>query len=1443
MTAPPTPPASEAPLGALTERLRARLGVEPGARELAEALWLAAHVSPAEVAPPEADFVPDALDGPTHLPTPHEQTPRPDLTTPTPAPASSDDRTHLYADHPRPAPREGAEQPAPEPDFLPVRIPLATALPNSLALQRALRPLQRYHPPVRTTAHRLDEQATAERAAETGLFTPVLRPGVRGEARMRLLMDASTSTSVWDSTLEELRQICAGLGAFREVQVHYVHQGTDGQLAIGTSREPGRGLRAAEQLRDPTGRQLTLVLSDCAGPLWRSGQLQRLLHHWAQAAPVALVQPLPQRLWRRTHLPALPGTLRRREGLGARLEFRPAEGHVPSGALPVPVLGPTRAALGTWARLLSGGTGLSLSAAAAWVHAAHPAAPPRRERPPADPGPLVTAFRGSASRQAVSLAVAFSAVPLSLPVMQLVQRAVQPRSGPTVLAEVLLSGLLRRGEAEGWYEFVPGVREELLRLLPRGDALLVLKHCGAYVERHFGRGARNFPALALARLTGDGGALPTGEEGVPEAFAEVSRVVLGRFEAPVRAVAEARRESYSVVYTLVDEPWARWLASVLGDTGHRVELKVWQTDDQLEEALTTPDAQPHRVLVLLGDSYEPYETALEDVVARSEARVVAVDVSSVRPPIAWAIDLEPELSLFRVSEGLARWRLLDCLGIEHQGANASDTEFPGLSHLVRGGVPAVSPGYVLREDLLGRLRGKLADSPSDSAACALIGPPSSGKTALAAEYVRRFGDEYDFVWWVRCEDRATRIGDVRRFGSDLDSHIDRLHTVGRIHETFRHLREANLRWLIVYDGWDDLQDANDLLISGGHTLITTKDGAWGEVVDSLLVSATEEGPAGPATERDELVRRALVRVHAPAPARGVVAASGFFLAPSWVVTAAHVVEGSDDRSGVGITTMDGRRHQVEQVRTVGELALLHVPDVDGVDCLWLTDRPVAHEAAATLYGADGPLETPRVSATTATVSGQLGQNTVLLTGALIPLGSAGGPLVSEHDGSVIGVTKSRRADGSGKGEAVRIEALRALCEQDLTGAELWHGLVRAHDRHHAERFAARGRHMTWTGVQLGLTDPQALSLPPDLRTELYGFLAELEPPIEPKTVRELLGPSPGTDVPPRHWRDGAGLLNHLATDGRLLLYAARVWAHQATRSGPGQVPALAALRDWTESVTATGSPDVGAAFNRVDSDFARIGPALRVTIQPTVLDGYDWRIELAETSGEVILVEHGAGLPAGELEERLCHHLRNALPLAESPGITASVQFLLGGELLWDLPVENWRLPREHVLGRERNVFVRAHDDRSRPLQAWRQRWAVVNSGPLQGLRLHGAGAVDWSRTALNAVPLLCRHADQPTPTAALFQAKSLGFPLMLWSRAATHTDCADFYERAEALLRQSRTARELVAQVCYLRARGATRRAPEAAWARHLAVFCDPPPDTPMGPPPSRKNSEPGPP
>ncbi|MEU8460167.1 SAV_2336 N-terminal domain-related protein [Streptomyces sp. NPDC029003] len=528
-------------------------GLDPGAGELADALWLAGHTrpaapSPAAAAPPEpvragpggtegdAPGEPAAEAGPA--PRPREE-------------AESEDPVRLYAAGARQDSEIDPDAEIPVGGGVPVRVPGAAALPRILDIQRALRALQRHRPPGPPARTVLDESATAEASARAlGLVIPVLRPESRREATVRLVMDASPSMAVWQEMFEELRSVCERLGAFRDVQAHYLHRLADGTAAVGRGPSPGGALRSGDQLRDPTGRVLTIVVSDCAGPVWREGEAQRLLHRWAQCSPCVVVQPLPQRLWSRSWLPTERGVLERADGGGGgggagggmRLRFRSERPPRPgqrTGGLTVPVLPPHATALGAWARLVAGlGTG-PVPAEVGRVLARHPAAPvplPRTARPP---GELVRRFRSSAAPGAVQLAVYLAAAPLTLPVMRLVQRTMLPDSEPSDLAEVLLSGLLRRsGETPGqWYEFVPGVQDVLLGPLGRDEAALVLKHCSEYVLAHFGRGVRNFPALAVSQLTGIPAADPEDEAGegrvpagrLPQAFAHVSAKVVRRY--------------------------------------------------------------------------------------------------------------------------------------------------------------------------------------------------------------------------------------------------------------------------------------------------------------------------------------------------------------------------------------------------------------------------------------------------------------------------------------------------------------------------------------------------------------------------------------------------------------------------------------------------------------------------------------------------------------------------------------------------------------------------------------------------------------------------------------------------------------------------------------------------------------------------------------------------
>ncbi|MFJ9564134.1 SAV_2336 N-terminal domain-related protein [Streptomyces fuscichromogenes] len=581
---PDLPGAEGGALAELVRRLRGA-GLDPDSEGLSDALWLARWTRPAAGAEPDGPpgpgsatraGPPRAAAGEAGVPrqSPWEAVATPDSpgdadrSAPVPAAAAGADRRLSL--HPVPQ-RQGAGQggAAGRIAGVPVGVPAAPALPAPLELQRALRPLQAYRsaaPPLRVA---LDETSTAEQSARAGgLVLPVYRAVTRGDARLQLVLEASASMRVWDRLFDELVQVFGQLGAFGDIQVSHLHIGHDGSAVVSRSADVHAApLHTTDRLSDPTGRRITVLVSDCVGPVWHSGRAQRLLHQLSRQGPVAVLQPLPQRMWDRTRLPVRYGELSRGETLGGagRLRVRTTAGVVSGGpgAVAVPVLPPEPMALGAWARLLSG-IGGPVPGAVGWVRADQPAAAPvsrRRTAPP--PVKRVRNFRSGASPRAYRLAVYLAAAPLCLPVMQLVQRAMLPDSGPADLAEVLLSGLVtsvrdnhggRGSDGTQWFEMEPGVQETLLESLGRDEAVLVLEHCSKYIELRFRRGGVNFPALALVQLgdgrtggrtdsdigghtDGDGGG--TGHGGgrgdgggaalIPQPFAEVAARVLERF--------------------------------------------------------------------------------------------------------------------------------------------------------------------------------------------------------------------------------------------------------------------------------------------------------------------------------------------------------------------------------------------------------------------------------------------------------------------------------------------------------------------------------------------------------------------------------------------------------------------------------------------------------------------------------------------------------------------------------------------------------------------------------------------------------------------------------------------------------------------------------------------------------------------------------------------------
>ena len=444
----------------------------PDAIELADVLWLADHMPPHRTGSPPAaagsgPLSADVLDH-------DEMAPRPEPVL-------------MAGVHLRDPVTYTAEPAAQDPTAARwsgtlAGIPAIAAIPGAARIVRALRPLRTRVAGL--TSSVIDEAATVANIADTGLWLPELRPDPARWLDLVLIVDDSASMQVWQRTIAEFRELLTQLGAFRAIRTVVVDADSGDVI-------PALGGQAS--------RRLVLILTDCVGSAWAAGSLLRSAEPLQRTGPVAIVQMLPQRLWAGCGLPFTPVWLDRDpSGTGSiRARKREADPEAAGGdagsAIPVLELDPLW--LGPWAEMLARKASAPIAGMA--VYTQSEAAPvPRPER--LTGYERVALFRSVASPTALRLAMYLAAAPLSLPVMRLVQHVMLPRSGPADLAEVFLSGLLRRvaspGPATMEFDFQPSVREMLLSGLRRAEAIRVYRLVSAYVDERLGS-PPEFPAV------------------------------------------------------------------------------------------------------------------------------------------------------------------------------------------------------------------------------------------------------------------------------------------------------------------------------------------------------------------------------------------------------------------------------------------------------------------------------------------------------------------------------------------------------------------------------------------------------------------------------------------------------------------------------------------------------------------------------------------------------------------------------------------------------------------------------------------------------------------------------------------------------------------------------------------------------------------------------------
>ncbi|MDI1458889.1 SAV_2336 N-terminal domain-related protein [Streptomyces sp. ATE26] len=477
-------------LGPLVRTLAAALGKNADATAIADALWLAA-------APTAERMALGSAPEPSHAEVvPAPQTAQGTPETAEPAPPRLEEDTNaatLYESLPDARPVPGVS----------VTVTGGRDLPRATELRRALRPFKRRYPRGKRSA--LDLDATVRDFRRSGELAPVFSPSPEPWFELLLVIDTSPSMAVWNNTNTEFATLLAGLGAFRRVRTWGLWPSNDPTVTDHQGRPIAPG-----QASSSDGRRLVIVLSDCVAPGWRQPETWRLLRRWGATAPLALLNPLPSRLWHRTglNLPAIRVKQRRPALKNTDLDFQlplllrtlPGAENADWQALPTLTFSPH--SLARWADTLMRGAPHGYDA----VLIPRTGLLPSRFRTPQtshrmNPDPT-EAFLRTASPTAVRLAALCSPfTELSLPLLHLIRQRLLPKAGVGDLAELLTSPLVHikmHQDAPPVVVFAPASRERLAGHLSRRDAWLTHDALSRHIAaRSFG-GAENIRAAAVS---------------------------------------------------------------------------------------------------------------------------------------------------------------------------------------------------------------------------------------------------------------------------------------------------------------------------------------------------------------------------------------------------------------------------------------------------------------------------------------------------------------------------------------------------------------------------------------------------------------------------------------------------------------------------------------------------------------------------------------------------------------------------------------------------------------------------------------------------------------------------------------------------------------------------------------------------------------------------------
>ncbi|HEV2783999.1 MAG TPA: FxSxx-COOH system tetratricopeptide repeat protein [Actinophytocola sp.] len=317
---------------------------------------------------------------------------------------------------------------------------------------------------------------------------------------------------------------------------------------------------------------------------------------------------------------------------------------------------------------------------------------------------------------------------------------------------------------------------------------------------------------------------------------------------------------FFVSYTQADRAWAEWIAWILEEDGYQVLIQAWDFvpgtnwTQSMQEGVTGAG----RTIAVLSNAYLKSVYGKTEWLAAwaadplgEERKLLPVRVENCERPgfLGGVVGVD----LFGLDEADAKATLRSSIAAALSGRAKRKVEFPGRAvpqpARFPGALPAVwkvaarNPNFTGRDADLAAVAKNLS-AGSTVTVHSVHGLGGVGKTQLAIEYAYTHAREYDLVWSIAAEDRAT-IPDqfatlARKMGLTPAPDPDDLRD--QVHDALRH----TAGWLLIFDNADSVPDIQPWLPSiplpvgtPGHVIVTTRRGGFGSIGQVLDLDVLE----------------------------------------------------------------------------------------------------------------------------------------------------------------------------------------------------------------------------------------------------------------------------------------------------------------------------------------------------------------------------------------------------------------------------------------------------------------------------------------------------------------------------------------------------------------------------------------------------------------------------